>query len=350
MSYSKIGVLGMIVACAGATAMACPPVPESDAKSTPVRQPEAGSVVINGQRVGVPSADTNDPRVRAYIAQRKQYVATVQELRKIKSEHFGTIRTSAKRQAGLSKMSTYTDPLTYPAMVEVMKGEGTDVKRWMIDHFVAQKNDAGDAGVAWLGIYDRDESTRQYAGEQLRTRLDRDKQPARPVQLLIADALSMNSRPETQASAAQLASSLELIAAIPSMINAQITRSPGSGGGGGQPDPDGDLAWIVIGTQTAFISNVTPVVGQGAVGFNPTVSTVTEGVVLKVKDAVVTIRHNPGVNTALVGITSRASGQETAGLGYDLNAWAKWYNEVWTPMQAKKAAEASASAGDKKAD
>src|SRR5262249_9087404 len=126
--------------------------------------------------------------------------------------------------------------------------------------------------------------------------------------------------------AAHLASGLGLVEAIPMLISAQL------GGGGtqvGSAGGDGDehsLAWILVGTQQAFVSALQPVVGNSAVAFDPQVSVVTEGTILRVIDAVV-VTYRYEVHNALVDLSSKAWGQSTYKLGWDNPAWRKWYKD-----------------------
>lgn len=59
---------------------------------------------------------------------------------------------------------------------------------------------------------------------------------------------------------------------------------------------NGQTANIYVATQTAFVSNLTPVVGDSAVGFQPTVSVVTEGVTLLVEGTVTSDRRYVTMN------------------------------------------------------
>ena len=49
---------------------------------------------------------------------------------------------------------------------------------------------------------------------------------------------------------------------------------------------NGQQAYVAVVRQIAYVSDLTPVVGQGAVGFDPTINTINSGVVLKVKAVV----------------------------------------------------------------
>jgi hypothetical protein len=84
-------------------------------------------------------------------------------------------------------------------------------------------------------------------------------------------------------------------------------------------------SWIVIGTQQNYVANLTPVVAEAAVGFQPTIGTVLTGSLLDVKamvepwdEHVSRIVTHPAVLNAL----QRLTGQD---FGYDIRAWHAWY-------------------------
>ena len=84
----------------------------------------------------------------------------------------------------------------------------------------------------------------------------------------------------------RLAGALRAVQAIPLLIFAQATAD--------RLDSTGDVAWIAIATQQAFVAAVEPVVGSGAGAFRPIPGVVQEGVVLRVVDAVVTAMQDLG--------------------------------------------------------
>lgn len=85
----------------------------------------------------------------------------------------------------------------------------------------------------------------------------------------------------------------------------------------------GDLAFILIGQQTAFISDLEPVVSESAVAFDPQVSVVTEGVL--------SARERCGRDDVLhrgpqfVGFVVTIYRRPTIGMGWDQDKWWKWY-------------------------
>jgi len=140
---------------------------------------------------------------------------------------------------------------------------------------------------------------------------------------------------------AQLASNLNLIELMPWLISTQATGQPtrqGVAAGAGPGSGSGALAWILVGQQTAFVSDLTPVVGPNAVAFDPQLSTLTTGTLLRIVDAVV-ISYRVDIHNILVDWSTREFGQDTGGLGYDFPKWQKWYEKDFTPhMAAKEAA------------
>lgn len=147
------------------------------------------------------------------------------------------------------------------------------------------------------------------------------------VKSVVADGLARRHDPHV-ANAAGLAAGLKMADAIPAMIASQVVgRNSGSEGGA--------LAYILIGQQQAFVSDLQPVVGDSAVAFDPELSVVTEGVVLRVLDAVV-VTYRVEVNDALIRLTSDLWGQDTSYLGWDQSKWQRWYAKEFLPEYAER--------------
>src|SRR5690606_15471171 len=98
--------------------------------------------------------------------------------------------------------------------------------------------------------------------------------------------------------------------------SAQVTGRTGGTSLGRESDRTGDVAFIAIGRQVAFVSDLTPVVSDSAVAFDPTIGVINEGTLVRVHDASVTI-YREHIHASLVRLTSRASGRSTSQLGYD---------------------------------
>jgi hypothetical protein len=126
--------------------------------------------------------------------------------------------------------------------------------------------------------------------------------------------------------ASELVRALNLFEFIPLMAAAQVAQRPPSGQGQGR----GDLGWIMIGQQQTYVADLQPVVSNNAVAFDPQIGVVSDGVLLRVHDAVVTAVRTP-IHRGLVGMTTDAWGRPTGHLGYDADAWRDWYDNEFVP-------------------
>lgn len=273
-----------------------------------------------------------DKQVRQHKAEMER------ELRKLRLKYFGSIKKVEIRQEGIALLRAYTEPLIFPALVKIFERERHDVRTAILDHLVDQGSEEADVTLAWIAAFDRDEVIRHASLERLQGRMNGGAVPER-IKFMILQALRSGSDSKMNG-AAELAESLKLFDAIPWLISAQF-GGPGTGGGGGTPEPRGDLAYIVIGSQTAFVSDLTPIVSDSAVAFDPTLSTLTTGVILRIQDAYVTT-YRTIIQTVLVNMSSEAWGQSTEGLGYDGGKWWNWYRQDYLPyVGAKLAAKES---------
>ena len=93
----------------------------------------------------------------------------------------------------------------------------------------------------------------------------------------------------------------------------------------------GDQAWIAIGTQTSYIQNLVPVVGDGAGAFRPVPGIINQGFVMRVTEAVAVI-YRTEVHRVLVDMTTRATGRDTSANGWSLERWREWYNSEYLPL------------------
>jgi hypothetical protein len=296
-----------------------------------------------GPPVVVHPDDPNDPRVQEYARQQKHRVEVEKELYKLRADYFGTMRNVEIRQAGISKLRKYTDPALYPSLLKIFKKEKMDVRGTILDMLADAKTDVADTTLAWGAIFDESKEYRDASAKRLTKRLhDSSDQVTPRIKGVIAQGLKEGTEEEAGA-AAHLAQNLKLYEAIPLLISAQLGGGTTVGTGTGGPETS--LAWILVGTQTAYVSDLTPVVGDHAVGFDPTVSVVTEGTVLSVQDAVV-ITYRFEVHNALVGMSSDAWGQPTDKLGFDIPKWRQWYTDDFLPHMAAKAESAKAAAPD----
>lgn len=282
--------------------------------------------------------DPDSPVGREFAAQQRRRVDMERDLYKIRAQYIRGIRNPEMRQIGITKLRDFTDPAVFPSLLKIFRREGDDVRVAILDHLADQKSALADATLATAAVYGDTPEYRKEASDRLIRRTRDEGEVPYYVRATIATALKGGSNTELS-SAANLANVLELVDAIPMLINAQIgggTTAQLGGGGGG----DTSLAYILVGQQQSFVSDLTPIVADSAVGFDPELSVVTEGVYLRVIDAVV-LTYRVEVHNALVGLSSKAWGQPTDRLGWDNKAWEQWYvkdfKPAWDRAQAAKA-------------
>lgn len=285
--------------------------------------------------------DPSTPAMQKYREQQRARAAADKALRKLRLAHFGNIGNEGLRQEGIVKLREYTNPALFPLMVDIFANEKADVRRALLDHFYDSASPEGDGSLAWLAMFSRNADTRDQAMKYVRQRIDSLGKVPDQVTLTIASAIKSDQDGPTRAGL-DLIKGLDLVQFVPWLIAGQVRTQgvqTGSGDGG-----NGDLAYIVVGTQTAFVSDLTPVVSQSAVGFDPQLSTITTGTLLRVHQAVVYEYHTE-INQALIDLTSRHMGYSTRQLGWDVPAWRDFYAKEFLPKLAEeKAAKAAAAA------
>lgn len=292
--------------------------PATPAPSTlpPVEDPATIAPAAN------PEQDLQDA-LRDYRSRQKQLET---ELRRIRHTYFRNPRAQDLRAAGIEKLKQYNDPAIFEPMIEIFARSGDDVVQAIIDHLATLQTPEALATIAWTALFDDHPRRRSMASDTLVRTLD-GKETPRAVKSVVADGLARAHDPHV-ANAAGLAASLKLADAIPAMIASQaVGRGNGSQGGA--------LAYILVGQQQAFVSDLEPVVGPSAVAFDPELSVVTEGVVLRVLDAVV-VTYRVEVHQALVRLTSDLWGQDTSYLGWDVPKWRQWYTKEFLPEHGPK--------------
>ncbi len=276
--------------------------------------------------------DPESPAARAYAEGRKKRLQHERELKRLRATHFRNIKLQAKRQEGIVKLHDYNDPSLDPLLIEIFEKEQLDVRCAILDMFADRKAEAGDTSLAWVAVFDDSEAVRSEAVTRLRRRQSEEGFLPEASRLVIYEGLRSGGQ-TAKAAAANLANWLGVVEAIPWMIGAQIGGSPV----GGTPGTGrrGDLAWIAVGQQQAFVSDLTPVVGPNAVAFDPQLSVVTTGTLLRVTDAVV-VEYHIDIHNALVDMTSRLSGTDTGPLGWHNTHWRDWYRDEFLPLWAAK--------------
>lgn len=323
-------MLGTVVRAQDATPQPAPDQPSAPQPETPSSPDQAEpSPAHLAHPQAQPAACWAEPQVFSPDE-------TERALKKIRSKYFRT-RNVPTRQLGIAELRTFTDYRAFPIMLEVFDREKDDVRLAVLDHFLDQRTPQGDAALAWVAIHDRDESQRAAAGERLLERF-KDDEVTHGVKSIMASAIKSDDN-DLITRSAHLAGMLKLYEAIPALITAQVSSGGGSSGGSG----GGAIAQIVVATQEAFVSDLTPVVGDSAVAFDPEIGVITNGVVLRVDDAVTTT-YRVEAHRALLGLASDAwGGRSVAHLGYDEKKWIEWYNTELKPYLAARAREPDAA-------
>lgn len=279
--------------------------------------------------------DPNSPEMQKFREARQRELSLQKELKKIRFQHFRTKRTE-ERQEGLIKLKAYADPKNFETLVKFFEPEGEDVVVWMLDVFADATCHEGDTCIAWLSVYGREKSTREQASRRVARRMRELGELPEGMGMAIYSGLrSGESTP--MSAAANLVDQFDIISAIPWLISAQVGSRGGAGGGSIDRGSSGDLAWIAVGTQQAFVSDLTPVVGPNAVAFDPQLDVVTSGTVLRISDAVVYEYHYE-IHVPLTRLTSRLTDTDTSPLGWDAEKWTRWYTKEFPGLRELKLA------------
>ena len=249
------------------------------------------------------------------------------QIRIIRSRHFGSMRDEKIRDAGLAELREFTDPAAFRPMFEELAGERDEIRLAVLDHFAAQ-GEYGQAALAWVATFAASEEKGDERASALRNEaVSRMIEPLPPPVLQVLDQALRHSKHTVANNAGAVAGALNVVQAIPLMIFAQVRQD--------RVEEQGDLAWILIGTQQLFVVDLEPVVGNGVVAFEPVIATVTEGVILRVIDAVA-VSYRTAVHRSLVAMTTHEFGRSTEHLAYDPAKWWTWYNDEFVPHMQKK--------------
>jgi hypothetical protein len=327
---------GLAVACSALASPDANPDPEGSPGQT---KPEPGCGASGSSEFAAPGTE-------AYREAAKKRVALEKELNRIRGKHFRNVRHLETRQAGLALLREHTDPSEYAMLIDIFGGEAEDVRSALLGIFADAKNDAGDAALAWSAAFAKKEDFRKEALTRLQRRIRDNKDVISDrVKLVVYQALHTRDE-KTLVAGANLASGLNMLEAIPWLIPAQVGGSSNAAlnqGGGGRAA----RAYIYVGEQQAYVSDLTPVVSESSAAFDPELSVLSTGVVLQVFDAVV-VTYYTEVNSALQGLASRLGGPSTRELGYDVPRWKQWEKDVYIPWA--KAHEAELAAVQPKTD
>ncbi|MEL6795290.1 MAG: hypothetical protein AAFO89_00545, partial [Planctomycetota bacterium] len=253
-------------------------------------------------------------------------VAEVQrDIRKIFSQFFKRTRSEVSHRRGWEELQRFaSDDRIYPLLIELFKRQPTAVRNDLTQFFAENAGVHAQTVVTWVAVFEDDDSHRAHANATLQG-LVGNGEPSNGAQRVIAAGLkSGEDAPINRA--AGLVQQFGLLRAVPLLAQAQAQPR----NSGGTDVRTGALAQIVVGTQQAFVADLTPVVAANAVGFQPTIGVISSGTVLRVIDAVV-YEYRTDVHQILVDMTTTASGEPTGHLGYDATAWRDWYARVLEP-------------------
>ena len=319
-----IGMLGLLGSGLGAQTDTAPA--EHD--------PRYGILSPIPDRGGVPPiVDMLTTPSEGQLALRARSRQFTRQIRAIRHKYLGKIKVPSLRAQGLAQLWEFTDPAAFMPLIRELTGETDDVRLGLLDHFATLGDDA-QAALGWVAIYDHDPAIRHEA-------LTRMVSPAGLPVLNVLDQALRQHRHEIANNAGFVAGALNALETIPLLIFAQATADP--------VDSQGDLAWIAIATQTAYVQRIEAVTGDAAGAFRPILGIITEGVILRVVDAVA-INYRTEIHRSLVAMTTNDWGQSTEHLGYDMARWRAWYNEDYLPLKREQARLARLAAQTEAAD
>ena len=252
------------------------------------------------------------------------YPEVEREVRRIYSTFFKRTRNPQMHERGWDELSPYiADTRTAELLLELFAKEPIALRRELLDRYALLATQDGDTVLAWVAVFEGEQDFREHASAKLIERVGTDE-PSHGVQIVLSEGLD-SSDDQVAVAAAELVRAFNLLRAVPQLVMAQAQPR--------RSENDvrrGALAQIVVGTQQAFVQNLTPVVATNAVGFQPTIGVVSSGTVLRVMDAVVW-EYRTQIHRVLVDMTTAATGQSTGRMGYDAQAWLDWYADELKP-------------------
>ncbi len=248
-----------------------------------------------------------------------------QEIRQIYAKFFKRTRNPRMHAQGWDELARHMhDPRLYDLMFELFEDKPFEMQRDLVELFVEQGTDDADVAIAWAAVFNEDKRMRTWAAGRLVERVGEDE-PSERIQRVLEIGL-MSGKDDPAVASASLVRQFGLVKAIPYLIQAQAEPRR-------RNVRKGAIAQIVVGTQQAFVANLTPVVANNAVGYQPTIGVVSSGTVLRVMDAVVWA-YRTDVHSDLVALSSEAWGHSTAEMGYDQREWFDWYENEFKPSLA----------------
>lgn len=243
---------------------------------------------------------------------------TRKTIRRIRHEHFGSVRAAKIREQGIERIKSFTDPAVFGVLIEELNDQDDDVLLGLLDHF-ASLGEAGQGALAQVAIGHEDPAIRNEATRRLNT------QTEAPV-LFVLDQALRSENDHVVNRAAHLVNRLDVVEMIPLLIMQQTHRQP-------IRYERRDRPFIFIGTQRAFVHTLVPNVGGGGGAFAPVISTISSGVALRVENNHVLV-YRTAAHDALRAMAARHTHRSASALnelGYQRAAWVHWYNEHLLP-------------------
>ncbi|MHC4303650.1 MAG: HEAT repeat domain-containing protein, partial [Planctomycetota bacterium] len=186
------------------------------------------------------------------------------QIRRVRHEYLGEVRVQALRDQGIAELLKLQDPAAFKPLIEELQREKDDVRLAVFDHLAAL-GDEGQAALTWVAIHDDDGRMRHEATRRLVA-------PASKPVLRVLDQGLRSPVHEIANAAGTVAGATYALETIPLLIFAQATADP--------VENEGDLAWILVATQTAYVAGIEPIVGSGSGAFAVIPGVVQEGVLL----------------------------------------------------------------------
>jgi len=264
-----------------------------------------------------PLADMSDEPTSQELAVRAQTRDYLRQIRLMKHQYLGNKRNQELRAQGIAQIGEFTDPASFIPLIDELSREQDDVRTALLDHFAA-RGEWGQAALAWIAIHEREDEAFHYEA------LTRLTTPVGDPALNVIEAGLRSDDDFTANLAGRLVGHLEIFDAIPLLIHSQAAGRP--------VQQAGDLAWIAIGKQKVFIRALIPILGDNSGAFMPVPGVLTEGVVMRVVDAVAVI-YRTEIHHTLLAMTSQDWGRSTAEFGYDKERWMAWYNHEYLPVK-----------------
>lgn len=279
--------------------------------------------------------DPQSPEMREFARMRKEQLRIEQDLKKIRRQYFHSVSNIPKRQEGLAVLRDFKYAAAFEPLIEIFGCEGTDTCETLLSMFSEEGGHAGQSCIAWLAVYGCDDSVRDAAKKAMRETINDEGEPPLGAKMVIYSGLR-SKKESIRAAAAGIVKDLQIISAIPWLIATQVGGG-GIGMGSADRGDDGDLAWIAIGTQQSFVSDLTPVVGPSAVAFDPQLSVVTSGTLIRIQNAIVYEYHYE-IHNPLVDLTSSLTDTSTQRMGWDADKWKEWLLKDFPALREAKLA------------